>query len=229
MASTSDKLEKNIQVFLGSKPRPNVFAKHAGNGCCDGVTFNYDKLAERTRFDNALAHNNPLGATDRFYFPTGNGFSSRSEIVDHINEYGEGATISVLAIPTLAYVKSISVKVLSGEKDLEFELITRSKAGTEDFQYTDAIVTKQADKEDYCSSVTREREEGTTLADSFGQLDGDNVIAKDIIGHFSYPGKLFLDADEVALRVTKMPENGVVGDFNLVISVSYEVRQHASY
>lgn len=32
----------NLQVFLGSKPQPDVFMQNAGLGCCDVTPFNYD-------------------------------------------------------------------------------------------------------------------------------------------------------------------------------------------
>lgn len=98
------KSENNLQVFRGSKPRPDVFAQNSGLGCCDtGAQVDYDKLGERVRFDNGLKHLSPPGGVERYRFPSGNGISDdRAAILKHINDIGVGAEISVIAIPTYA-------------------------------------------------------------------------------------------------------------------------------
>lgn len=122
------KSPNNIQVFRGSRPRLDVFTANSGVDCCDAAGYDnsYDKLADRTRFDNALAHSNPTGANDKYFFPDGSGFSDRAQIIRHINAVGVGAEISVLAVPTYAFVTGVSIHVAAEEEGLTFNLKTRN-------------------------------------------------------------------------------------------------------
>ena len=95
-----------------------MFTSNAGIGCCGPVDFDYDKLGERVRFDNGLKHLSPSGGVERYRFPGGNGFSDdRAAIINHINAVGVGAEISVIAIPTYAFVTGVGVHIESEEWD----------------------------------------------------------------------------------------------------------------
>ena len=218
--------ETNLQVFRGSRPRLDVFAKNAGTGCCGtGAQVEYDKLAERVRFDNALAHSNPTGANDKFAFPQGDGFAYNSaEIIEHINTVGVGATISVLVIPTYAFVTGVGVHIAAEELGLTFNLVTRNGlilpgvgAG-----HGEVIEVTATDGAEGCA-ITRTQDSGSF--DGFGALGNARFI--DIFGRYGQ-GEFSLEADEIILEVATLPSSGVVtGAFELEVSVSYDVIHRA--
>lgn len=222
------KAEGNLQIFRGSRTRQDVYAKHAGDGCCGpGAGAEPDKLADRVRFDNALAHSNPTGANDKFIVPFGNGFSSNgTEIIGHINEVGVGATISVLAIPTYAFVTGVGIHLAAEEEGLTFNLITRNGLvlpGTGDDSGTVIEVTA-ADSEEGACALTRTEGDAASF-EGFGALGDARFI--DIFGR-SGDGEFSLEADEIILEVATMPTSGLVtGAFQLTVSVSYDVIHRA--
>lgn len=219
------KSETNLQVFRGSRPRLDVFAKNAGTGCCGtGAQVEYDKLAERVRFDNALAHSNPTGANDKFAFPQGDGFAYNSaEIIEHINTHGVGATISVLVIPTYAFVTGVGIHIAAEEPGLTFNLVTRNGLvlpGAGDGG--EVIEVTATDGAEGCE-ITRTPNTGSY--DGFGALGNARFI--DIFGRYGQ-GEFSLEADEIILEVATLPASGVVtGAFELEVSVSYDVIHRA--
>lgn len=221
MARTA-KSANNIQVFRGSKGKPDVFTENSGAGCCGtGLDTAYDKLGERTRFDNALAHSNPTGANDKYMFPGGNGFSGeKSAILAHINDIGVGATISVLAIPTYSFVTGVGVHIAAEELGLTFDLITRNGLVIPDAASPIEVAT--APGLTGCEVVRTQ-----TVGDfvGFGAL-GNNLFI-DIFGRDG-TGSFSLEADELILRVATMPASGIVlGEFDITVSVSYDVIHRA--
>ena len=225
------KAETNLQVFRGSRPRLDVFAKNSGTGCCGtGAQVEYDKLAERVRFDNALAHSNPTGANDKFAFPQGDGFAYNSaEIIEHINTHGVGATISVLVIPTYAFVTGVGVHIAAEEPGLTFNLVTRNGlvlpgtgGGGEDPARGEVIEVTATDGAEGCA-ITRTQNEGSF--EGFGALGNARFI--DLFGRYGQ-GEFSLEADEIILEVATLPASGVVtGAFELEVSVSYDVIHRA--
>ena len=226
------KSENNIQVFNGSRPKPDVFAANAGSGCCGtGVDLLHDKLGERVRFDNGLKHLSPAGGVERYRFPAGNGFNShKAEILAHINAVGVGATISVIAIPTYAFVTGLGIHIAAAEAGLTFDLITRNGLL---LPSTGLIVTATADEDAPCG-VTRTVEEVAGESGGEGEplepleIEGFGALAADelFIDHFyrDGQGRFALEADEIILRVASVPVGGVVvGNFDLTISASYDV------
>lgn len=223
----NSKLSPGIQVFRGSRPRQDVFAANSGQGCCDNSsTSDYDKLAERTRFDNGLAHSNPTGANDKFVFPYGDGFSdTRENIVNFINANGVGAQISVLAIPTYAFVTGVGIHIDAEESGLTFDLVTRNGLVLPSSCYTQ--VNAEADS---ACAVTRSLVdlEGANPLEGFGALGTSAFI--DIFARDDGCGKFSLEADEIALKVASMPASGVItGSFALTVSVSYDVIHRAEH
>ena len=216
------KSEDNIQVFRGSRPKPDVFAANAGSGCCGtGVDLLYDKLGDRVRFDNGLKHLSPPGGVERYRFPAGDGFSShKAEIIAHINAVGVGATISVIAIPTYAFLTGVGVHIAAEEDGLTFDLITRNGLLLPDT--TPIIVTATADPDAPCG-VTRTQ--GVSDFTGFGALGADDLFI-DLFAR-SGDGTFALEADEIILRVASMPADPVVGLFDLTISASYDVIHRA--
>lgn len=220
------KAETNLQVFRGSRPRLDVFAKNSGTGCCGtGAQVEYDKLAERVRFDNALAHSNPTGANDKFAFPQGDGFAYNSaEIIEHINTHGVGATISVLVIPTYAFVTGVGVHIAAEEPGLTFNLITRNGLalpGVTNGEVIDVIATDGAEG----CEITRTLGNSESPLEGFGALGNARFI--DIFGRDGQ-GEFSLEADEIILEVATLPASGVVtGAFELEVSVSYDVIHRA--
>ena len=226
------KSENNIQVFNGSRPQPDVFAANAGSGCCGtGVDLLYDKLGERVRFDNGLKHLSPAGGVERYRFPAGNGFNShKADILRHINAVGVGATISVIAIPTYAFVTGLGIHIGASEPGLTFDLITRNGLL---LPSTGRIVTAAADADSPCG-VTRTSVELTGADGGEGEpplpleIEGFGALAAGelFIDHFyrDAQGRFALEADEIILRVASMPAGDVVvGSFDLTISASYDV------
>ena len=226
------KAANNIQVFRGSRPREDVFSANANAGCCgSGTATDHDKLAGRTRFDNALAHSNPSGANDKFVVPYGDGFAdARRDMINHINTFGVGAQISVLAIPTYAFVTGVGIHIAASEPGLTFNLITRNglqlPAYTGGSEGQSTIVDASAG--DAGCAVTRTP---ITLGEvspfaGFGQL-GENVLFRDIFTRSS-GGTFSLEADELILEVATVPAGGlVVGEFDITVSVSYNVIHRA--
>ena len=231
----------NIQVFRGSRPKADVFTSNAGIGCCGPVDFDYDKLGERVRFDNGLKHLSPSGGVERYRFPGGNGFSDdRAAIINHINAVGVGAEISVIAIPTYAFVTGVGVHIESEEAGLTFDLVTRNglvlPVGytptldlVADPDEVDMVanapikITAVADASAPCA-VTRTQAAGSFSG--FGAL-GDNDLFIDIFGR-NGNGSFALEADELILRVASMPASGKVsGMFDLTVSASYDVIHRA--
>lgn len=222
MARTA-KAANNIQVFRGSLPQPDVFSANSDAGCCSNPGLNpaYDKLAERTRYDNALAHSNPLGANDKYRVPTGFGFNGDSRaIIDHINAEGVGATISVLAIPTYAFVSGVGIHIAAEEAGLTFDLITRNGLVLPG----DAVIQVAAEAGATSCEITRTQSVGDYLA--FGALGTSLFI--DIFGYEGGGGSFALEADELILRVASMPASGIVsGLFDITVSTNYEVIHRA--
>lgn len=214
----------NIQVFRGSLPRPDVFAKNSGSGCCGvdgGPTV--DRLGQRTRFDNGLAHSNPPGANDKFTVPNGNGFSGVSrEILDHINAIGVGASISVLALPTYGYLVGVGIHIAAAELGLTFTLSTRN--GT--VLPTTSVQVVEADPGPDACDIVRTLTVGSAASFvGFGAL-GNNLFV-DILGR-NGNGSFILEAEELILTVVTMPAGGIVnGTFDITVSTSYDVTHRA--
>lgn len=222
MARTA-KSVNNIQVFRGSLPRPDVFAKNSGSGCC-GVDqgASVDRLGQRTRFDNGLAHSNPTGANDKFTVPSGNGFSGVSrEIIDHINAVGVGASISVLALPTYGYLTGVGVHIAAEEPGLTFTLSTRN--GTA-LPVALVNVVEAAPGVSGCEIARTNTAGNLASFTSFGALDGNLFI--DILGR-NGNGVFMLEAEELILTVTAMPATPVVGLFDITVSASYDITHRA--
>lgn len=225
MARTA-KAANNIQVFLGSKPRPDVFMENAGIGCCDQPSFNYDKLGARVRFDNALAHLNPSGANDKWEFRYGREQETK-DIVNHINEHGVGASVSVLVIPTYAFVSGVGIHVYGAEEGLAFNLTTRN--GLDLTQGTAIKVTAKGTGAE--CEVQRVREDLT--ADDAGKLIGS--LAPDdlftdifILPDETTKGAFSLEADEIILTVASMPASGKIdGTFGIKVAVNYDIINRA--
>lgn len=213
----------NIQVFRGSRPKADVFTSNAGIGCCGPVDFDYDKLGDRVRFDNGLKHLSPNGGVERYRFPGGNGFSDdRAAIINHINAVGVGAEISVIAIPTYAFLMGVGIHIESEEEGLTFDLVTRNGLVLPDT--TPIMVTTGADPDVPCA-VTRTQ--GTGDFTGFGAL-GDNDLFIDLFARSATGGEFSLEADELILRVASMPASGKVnGTFDLTVSASYDVIHRA--
>jgi hypothetical protein len=223
MARTA-KSANNIQVFRGSLPRPDVFAKNNGSGCCGvdgGPTV--DRLGQRTRFDNGLAHSNPTGAGDKFTVPSGNGFSGVSrEIIDHINAVGVGASISVLALPTYGYLTGVGIHIAAAELGLTFTLSTRN--GT--VLPTTTVQVVEADPGPDACDIVRTLAAGNAASFvGFGAL-GNNLFV-DILGR-NGNGSFILEAEELILTVVTMPASGVItGAFDITVSATYDVTHRA--
>lgn len=219
------KADDNIQVFRGSKPQPDVFAANTGLGCCPDVAgqYAYDKLADRTRFDNALAHLNPAGANDKFRIPFGNGFSdTRRDVVAHINQAGVGAQISVIAIPTYAFVTGVGVHIAAEEAGLTFNLITRN--GLVLPSTAVHVVAAAVDEDDACAIERTDTEGSAASFAGFGALGTSEFI--DILG-YSGEGEFSLEADELILEVAAIPATPVVGSFDITVSVNYQIVHRA--
>lgn len=221
----NEKAANNIQLFRGSRSRNTVAQAMLGTDCCGdgGVVIDTDKLAERVHFSNGLAHSNPTAANDKWIFPQDGLAATDAEVISHINEFGVGAQISVLVIPTYSFVTGVSVAVLGAEPGLTFQLITRNGLVLPTAKQIDVTVTAGADD----CQVTREQAEGDITA-PFGELGEDEIqiykFAKDGDGEFS------LEADEIILEVVTMPtenDGKVVGSFALRVAVNYEVINRA--
>ena len=219
------KAANNIQVFRGSRPREDVFSKNANSGCCGtGTQTEHDKLAGRTRFDNALAHSNPTGANDKFVVPYGDGFAdARTNMINHINTFGVGAQISVLAIPTYAFVTGVGIHIAAQEAGLTFNLITRNGLVLP----TTAVIEVEAAAADAGCEVERTQTAGNADSfEGFGAL-AEGVLFLDIFGR-NGQGTFSLEADELILEVATVPAGGlVVGEFDITVSVSYDVIHRA--
>lgn len=225
MART-DKAANNLQVFRGSRARMDVFSVNANSGCCGtGTDATQDKLAGRTRFDNALAHSNPTGANDKYVVPYGDGFAdSRTNIINHINTHGVGATVSVLVIPTYGFVTGVGIHIAAEEPGLTFNLITRNGLRLPGLgDGAGEIISVEAAAGDTGCDVVRTQ--GVGSYEGFGALD-DNLFV-DIFGR-NGQGEFSLEADEIILEVATMPAGDLVtGAFDITVSVSYDVIHRA--
>lgn len=218
----NDKLSPGIQVFRGSRTAKDVFAANLGHSCCPSAGVDHDKLDQRVRFDNALAHSNPTGANDKFIVPFGNGFANiRNDIIDTINTHGVGAHVSVLAIPTYAFVTGVGVHIEAEEPGLTFDLVTRNGLVIP----SEIVKVVEAEAGDDCEIVRTETDGALADFAGFGALGTSTFI--DIFGR-NGDGEFSLEADEIALRVASMPSSGkVLGDFKIAISVSYDIIHRA--
>ena len=225
------KAADNIQVFRGSRPRKDVFSANANSGCCgSGTETDHDKLAGRTRCDNALAHSNPLCANDKFVVPYGDGFAdARENMINHINTFGVGAQISVLAIPTYAFVTGVGIHIAASEPGLTFNLITRNGLvlpGSEGGEDPPGPYLLQVEAEAATAGCEVTRTLGEGAYQGFGAL-AEGVLFMDIFGRDGH-GTFSLEADELILEVATVPAGGlVVGEFDITVSVSYEVIHRA--
>lgn len=223
MARTA-KAAGNLQIFRGSLARPDVFAENAGKGCCgDNALVTSDKLGQRVRADNANAHTNPYGFRETFSVPAGNGFAGVSRaIIDHINTVGVGATISVIAIPTYAFLTGVGINVIAEEVGLTFNLVTRNGLVLP----TDLVTEVTLTPGDSSCEITRTPAAGDeTSYEGFGALGtnlGYEVFGSSAIGEFS------LEADELILEVVSMPAGGVIaGTFDIRVTAAYTLIHRA--
>ena len=219
------KSDTNIQLFRGSRTRLGVVKDMLGSDCCgeNAIDLAHDKLADRVHFSNGLAHSNPTQANDKWAFPgTGLDFNDR-EVIDHINRVGVGAQISVLVIPTYAFLNKLSVVVLNSEPGLTFTLKTRNGLDLT----PDRSISVSVEAGDGDCEVTRTQ--GTTAIPApFGALT-DDEIQHDRFGVYD-EGKFSLEAEEIIVEVVTMPtlnDGKVIGDFNFQVAVNYEVVQRA--
>lgn len=222
----NEKLQPGIQLFRGSRPKQGLFSKHAGDGCCgSGVSTDYDKLPPVTRADNSLTHLNPGSFNSKFLFPYGDGFeTNRNDVINGINTHGVGYNISVLAIPTYAFVTGVAVHIEAEEPGLTFDLVTRNglELPTECVKVVDAKV-KGGDCE-----VERTLTEGSAdTLKGFGKL-GPDVAMQDIFARDAACGQFSLESDEIALRVASMPASGrITGKFRILVSVNFDILNRA--
>lgn len=225
-----DKLSPGIQVFQGSRPQLDVFAANADNGCCDDATqVDHDKLANRVRFDNGLAHLNPLGGVERFAFPFGNGFANtRNKIINGINDNGVGFNISVIAVPTFAWVTGIGIHVEAEESGLTFDVVTRNGLVLPGTGETCGCVKTVNTDVDGCDVTHTASDGDATSFEGIGAMDDHAFV--DIFGRapICCDGIFASEADEIALKVASMPGSGTVnGEFAISVSVAYEVIHRA--
>lgn len=221
MARTA-KAADNLQVFRGSFSKPDVFSLNAGDGCCGPAAAlnEFDRLGDRVHFDNALAHSNPTGANDKYRFPDGNGFNSlRAEIIAFINANGVGASISVLLVPTFAFVTGLVIKTIAEEAGLTFNVVSRNGLVLPDDNERTVVITAGTD----CNVVrTQDIRDGAepSIYTGVGAL-AVGALAEYRIGRGN---EFSLEADEIILQVATMPAGGVVvGTFDLELAVSYDV------
>lgn len=220
---------ENLQVFRGSHPPADVFTQDLmrGGACCPpgSVDVTYDKLARRVRFDNGLAHLNPLGGNEKFNIPFGDGLtSSKAAIVDHINKFGVGAQISVIAIPTYAFLTGLNVHVAGAETGLTFDVVTRNGLALPADYIAYVDVTGEA-----CAPIrtlTVSTGEAPIDLEGIGAL-GTGVLFRDYFAK-SCCGTFSLESDEIILEVASMPAGGsITGDFSITVAASYEVINRA--
>jgi hypothetical protein len=215
-----DKSAKSLQIFRGSKPRADVFARTAGDCCSPTAESTYDKLGCRVRFDNSTAHENPTGANEKFHFQKQRfPVENLAAQIAHLNAQGVGGQLSILAIPTYAFVTGVGVVVLAEEPGLTFRLVTRNG-----LELPTAVQFQVSVAGDSCCP-TRTRAAGSITA-PFGDLptgvSEQYIFGRDADGEFS------LEADEIMLEVVTMPTSGVIsGDFDVLVSVSYDIINRA--
>lgn len=218
---------KDLQVFRGSRPKVDVFTATAGDGCCGtGPAVDYDKLDPVVRFDNALAHQNPTGANDKYHVPYGNGFDiNRDSIIQHINKHGVGARVSVLAIPTYALIRGVAIHISGAEDGLTFNLKNRNSQTLLGNLGGKKITGTRAEGD--CVTTRAAEDIDQTALEGFGALPGGartidlQLFAKDTTN-------FAVDSDALQLEVATMPASGkVAGDFDIQIAVSYDVVRRA--
>lgn len=221
-----DKLKPGVQIFRGSKPKQDIYAKHVGDGCCgNGSSADYDKLGTVTRADNSLTHLNPASFNSKLLAPYGNGVETdRNEIVRGINEKGVGFHISVLAIPTYAFLTGVGIHIEASEPGLAFALVTRN--GLE--LPTDCVKIVTASVGDGDCEVKRDLADGdASTLENFGTL-GPNDSMIDIFARDAGCGKFSLESDELALKVVSMPASGrITGSFRITVAANFDVINRA--
>lgn len=226
MARTAFDPTTHLQVFAGSRPQMDVYAKHAGVDCCNRAVATIDRLADVVHGPNADSHLNPTSYNDKFDFPRGmkggDFETTRNDIVEFINEVGVGAKIGVLVIPNNAFVTDVGVYIYGEEAGLTFDLKTRN--GLELPSTKVYKVATAADANAPCSTARTLSEDGSF--EGFGALDGNRSI--EIIGRDG-EGKFALEADEIILEVKSMPseEKPVNGDFGILVYVNYTIGHRA--
>lgn len=228
------KSEDNIQVFRGGFPRPDVFALNANSGCCPGgAELTYDKLPNRVRFDNGLNHMSPLGGNEKVSVPqAADGFANyERDIIAHINAVGVGAEVSLIAIPTYAFLTGVGVRIEADEPGLTFLLKTRNGLVLPAQHYRvsatgeDCAVTRTLEVGEVADPDAEPPVVGDNYLSGFGQLGTARFI--DIFAR-SGQGNFSLEADEIILEVLTMPSDNIVtGAFRLEVSASYEVINRA--
>lgn len=229
------KSEDNIQVFRGGFPKADVFALNAGSGCCPGgATLDYDKLPNRVRFDNGLNHMDPLGGSEKVQLPqAGDGFANyERDVIEHINAVGVGAQVSVIAIPTYAFLTGVGVRIEASEPGLTFNLVTRNGLvlPAQHYRVTatgeDCAVTRTLEVGDVADPDAEPPVVGDDFLTGFGDLGTAAFI--DIFAR-SGDGSFSLEADEIIVEVATMPAPGtpVTGAFRIEVSAAYEVINRA--
>lgn len=223
----SAKSADNIQMFRGSRPKPDVFTQdmlRGGGECCapGAADISYDKLARRVRFDNGLTHLNPLGGNEKVRVPLFDGLStSRDEAIKHINAVGVGAQISLFAIPTYAFLTGLGVHIAAEEAGFTFDIVTRNGLVLPDDAALRVDVTGDA------CAPTRTLTNSGIVPTGLGALS--TSVARDYFFR-SAAGEFSLEADEVILQVASMPAGGEVkGTFDITVAVSYEVINRAEF
>lgn len=218
------KEETNIQVFRGSKPRQDVFSANAGHGCCDETDVLFDKLGARVRFDNALAHSNPRGGNDRWGFRRGID-ADTAKILQWLEDNGVGASVSVLVVPTFAFVSGVGIKIQAMEEGVTFNIKTRN--GLDILDEVEVIVVDTGHDGSCTSTHTLSAED----LEGFGALP-EGVVVRDIfiLPNATPRGNFSLEADEIILELASVPADGIVkGEFLIDVAVNYEIINRAEY
>jgi len=210
---------KELQVFRGSKPKADVFARTAGDCCGPAASAEYDKLDCRVRFDNALSHLNPTGGNERFHFQKQRfPVETKESQIKWLNDNGVGAQLAVIAIPTFAFVTDVSVVVLASEPGLTFKLKTRNGLA---LPAVDKIKVDVAG-----GSCCPTRTQGAADFASWGDLP-TGVTEQYLFGRDGQ-GEFSLESDELIVEVVTMPTSGVIaGTFDFIVGVSYDVVNRA--
>lgn len=211
----------NYQAFRGGYNRLSgqVEAELRGSCCEPEVIARKDRLPARMHFENALAHENPNGANQKWDFQK---YAYKSEVIRHLNDHLAGAKVGVMALPTYALVTAFGISVGTLPEGFSFKLTSRN--GTLD-NVTGTL---------YKVSLTGELCSPNRALDTTANQDLASMVIPAPTGtdhvrtdYVFVPDKpIFLaQADEVTLAVETVATAGSVSqaEFDFVIGANYDV------
>lgn len=229
-----EKAANNLQLFRGGFDDldPITKARLKSNGCCGNpIEVDIDRLPARMRPNNDLTHTTPTGNRET-RIVAGAGSRVANEIAEHFVAVGEGASVSMFALPDYSVLKYVAVSLRKLPQDMALLLHFRNSDVTKVFDTSLFHVVTVAGSA--CDPV-REYEYDTFLGSAINpdgiplQVAGEDFLCTNYVLQLDTSKTFMPMADELILTVQGYTDEITAADFDFTISINYDVTVRAEY